>query len=113
VLAVALGAGIYAFVLDLQKSSTAKAMDSFCNSVGTVMQLAYDDRAGLGTLHKLVDKEARTVGGRVLSDTSAFELALSRRDIPAAQNYLVQLDELCRSEGSPVSTPLTTAPRTR
>jgi hypothetical protein len=110
VLAGALAVGIYAFVGDLDKSSTAKAMATFCNSVGAVMQLAYDHRGGLGTLHKMVDKDADAVGGHVLSDTRAFELALSRRDTAAAEKYLLQLDELCNSEGSPISTPLTTAP---
>ena len=108
-LVLALGVGIYAFIQDLDKSSTAKSMDSFCNSVGTVMQLAYDRHGGLDTLHKMVDKDADAVGGRVLSDTKSFELALSRGDTSTAQKYLVQLDELCSSEGSPISTPLTTS----
>jgi hypothetical protein len=108
----ALGVGVYAFVQDLEKSSTAKGMGPFCNSVGEVMQLAYDHRGGLGTLHKLVDKDASAVGGRVLSDTRAFEAALNRRDTLAAQTYLVRLDELCSSEGSPISTPLTATPST-
>lgn len=108
-LIVALGVGIYAFVQELDKSSTAKAMGTFCNSVGLVMQLAYDHKGGLGTLHKLVDKDAGAVGGRVLSDTKAFELALSRRDTTTAQKYLLQLDGLCRSEGSPISAPVTTS----
>ena len=112
VLVVALGDGIYAFVQDLDKISTAKGMDGFCSSVGDVMQLAYDHRGGLGTLHKLVDKDADAVGGRALSDTTAFERALSRRDTTAAQKYLLQLDELCNSAGSPISTPITTAPLT-
>jgi hypothetical protein len=72
--------------------------------------LTYDHRAGLGTLHKMVDKDADAVGGQVLSDTRDFELALSRRDTTRAQKYLLQLDELCNSEGSPISTPITTAP---
>ncbi len=110
VLAAAFAIGIYAFVGDLDKSSTAKAMDTFCNSVGGVMQLAYDHRGGLATLHQMVDKDADAVGGHVLSDTRAFELALSRRDTTAAEKYLLQLDELCNSEGSPISTPITTAP---
>jgi hypothetical protein len=110
-LVIALGVGMYAFVQDLDTSSTAKAMATFCNSVGLVMQLAYDHKGGLGTLHKLVDKDAGAVGGHVLSDTRAFELALSRRDTTTAQKYLLQLDELCRSEGSPISTPLTTLTR--
>jgi hypothetical protein len=109
-LVLALGVGVYAFIRDLEGSSTAKAMDTFCNSVGTVMQLAYDRHGGLDTLHKMVDKDADAVGGRVLSDTRSFELALSRRDISTAQKYLVQLDELCSSEGSPISTPFTTSP---
>jgi hypothetical protein len=95
-LVVALGVGIYAFVQELDKSSTTKAMGTFCNSVGLVMQLAYDDRGGLGTFHKVVDR--------------AFELALSRRDTATAQKYLLRLDELCSSEGSPISTPVTTSP---
>ncbi len=110
VLIVALGVGIYAFVQELDKSSTAKAMATFCNSVGLVMQLAYDHKGGLGTFHKVVDKDANAVGGRVQSDTKAFELALGRRDTATAQKYLLRLDELCSSEGSPVSTPVTTSP---
>jgi hypothetical protein len=109
-LIVALTVGVYAFVQELDKSSTAKAMDTFCNSVGLVMQAAYDHKGGLGTLHKLVDKDADAVGGHVLADTKAFELALSRRDTGTAEKYLLQLDQLCSSEGSPISTPLTTAP---
>jgi hypothetical protein len=109
-LVVALGVGIYAFVQELDKSSTTKAMGTFCNSVGLVMQLAYDHRGGLGTFHKVVDKDANAVGGRVRSDTRAFELALSRRDTATAQKYLLRLDELCSSEGSPISTPVTTSP---
>jgi hypothetical protein len=109
-LVVVLGVGIYAFVRELDKSSTAKSMATFCNSVGLVMQLAYDHEGGLGTLHKLVDKDAGAVGGHVLSDTRGFELALSRRDTSTAEKYLLQLDELCRSEGSPISTPVTTPP---
>ncbi len=108
-LVLALGVGIYAFVQDLDKSSTAKGMGSFCNSVGLVMQLAYERQGGLSTLHKLVDKQAAAVGGRVRSDTHAFELALSRHDTSTAQKYLLRLDELCRSDGSPISTPLTTS----
>jgi hypothetical protein len=108
-LVVALGVGIYAFVQELDKSSTTSAMGSFCNSVGTAMQLAYDHKGGLETLHKLVDKEADAVGGHVLSDTRAFELALSRRNTATAEKYLVQLDQLCRSEGAPISTPVTTS----
>ena len=65
---------------------------------------------GLGTFHKVVDKDANAVGGRVQSDTRAFELALSRRDTATAQKYLLRLDELCSSEGSPISTPVTTSP---
>jgi hypothetical protein len=113
VLIVALGVGIYAFVQELDKSSTAKAMDTFCNSVGLMMQLAYDHRAGLDTFHKVVDKDANAVGGRVQSDTRALELALSRRDTATAQKYLLRLDELCSSEGSPVSAPVTTSPAKR
>jgi hypothetical protein len=109
-LVVALGIGIYAFVQELDKTSTTKAMATFCNSVGLVMQLAYDHKGGLGTLHELVDKDAGAVGGHVLSDTRAFELALSRRDTSTAEKYLLQLDELCRSDGSPISTPVTTSP---
>jgi hypothetical protein len=109
-LVVALGVGIYAFVRELDKTSTAKGMATFCNSVGLVMQLAYDHKGGLGTLHELVDKDASDVGGRVLADTRGFELALSGRHTSAAQKYLLQLDELCRSEGSPISTPVTTSP---
>jgi hypothetical protein len=107
-LVLALGVGIYAFVQELDKTSTAKSMATFCNSVGLVMQLAYDHKGGLATLHRLVDKYASAVGGHVLSDTRAFELALGRRDTSSAQKYLLQLDGLCRSEGSPISTPLTT-----
>jgi hypothetical protein len=109
-LVFALGVGFYAFVQDLDKSSTAKGMGSFCNSVGLVMQLAYERQGGLRTLHKLVDKQAVAVGGRVLSDTRAFELALSRHDTSTAQTYLLRLDALCRSDGSPISTPITTSP---
>jgi hypothetical protein len=109
-LVIALAVGIYAFIQDLDKSSTASGMDTFCNSVGTVMQLAYDREGGLGTLHKMVDKDAEAVGGRVLSDTRSFELALSRGDTATAQKYLLQLGDLCGSEGSPISTPITTAP---
>ena len=109
-LIVTLGVGVYAFVQELDKSSTTKAMGTFCNSVGLVMQLVYDHRGGLGTFHKVVDKDANAVGGRVQSDTSAFELALSRRDTATAQKYLLRLDELCSSEGSPISTPVTTSP---
>jgi hypothetical protein len=113
VLVGALAVGTYAFVGDLDSSSTAKAMDTFCSSVGAVMQLAYEHRGGLGTLHKLVDKDADAVGGQVLSDTKAFEVALSRRDTAGAEKRLLQLDELCNSEGSPISTPISTAsPRT-
>ena len=109
-LVFALGVGIYAFIRDLDKSSTAKGMDSFCNSVGLAMQLAYDHQGGLSTLHKLVDKQAAVVGGHVLSDTRAFELALSQHHTAAAQKYLLQLDQLCNSDGSPISTPVTTSP---
>jgi hypothetical protein len=109
-LVVALAVGIYAFVQELDKSSTAKAMGTFCNSVGLVVQMAYDRKGGLGTLHKLLDTDANSVGGRVRTDTRAFELALSRRDTATAQKYLVQLDELCSSEGSPISAPVTTSP---
>jgi hypothetical protein len=109
-LVIALVVGTYAFIQDLDTSSTASGMDTFCNSVGTVMQLTYDRHAGLGTLHKMVDKDAEAVGGRVLSDTRSFELALSRGDTSTAQKYLLQLDDLCGSEGSPISTPITTAP---
>jgi hypothetical protein len=109
-LVLALGVGVYGFVQDLDKSSTAKGMGSFCNSVGLVMQLAYERQGGLSTLHKLVDKQAAAVGGRVLSDTRAFELALSRHDTSTAQKYLLRLDGLCNSDGSPISTPLTTSP---
>jgi hypothetical protein len=112
-LIAALTVGIYAFVQELDKSSTAKAMDTFCNSVGLVMQAAYDHKGGLGTLHKLVDNDADAVGGHVLADTKAFELALSRRDTGTAEKYLLQLDELCSSEGSPISSPVTTVPSRR
>jgi hypothetical protein len=110
VLVLALGVGIYAFVQDLDKSSTAKGMGSFCNSVGLVMQLAYDRQGGLSTLHKLVDRQAAAVGGRVLSYTQALELALTRHDTLTAQKYLLRLDELCSADGSPISTPVTTSP---
>ena len=107
-LLTAAGVGIYAFVYDLQSSSKTTAMDNFCNSVTLATQLAYDHKGNLETFHKLVDREARAVGGHVLSDTAGFELAVSHRDAASAQKYLGDLDSLCGSNGSPISTPVTT-----
>ncbi len=108
VLVLAAGVGAYAFFENLDSSSSVNAKDTFCNSVGLAMQLAYNHSGGLEQFRKLVDKDADAVGGRALTYTKDFERALDRDDIKSAEGYLAQLSALCDSNGSPISTPVTT-----
>jgi hypothetical protein len=107
-LVLAAGVGAFAFFENLGSSSSVNAKDTFCNSVGLAMQLAYNHTGGLAQFRKLVDKDADEVGGRALTLTKDFERALGRDDIKSAEGYLAQLSALCDSNGSPISTPVTT-----
>jgi hypothetical protein len=106
-LLVAAGTGVYALVQNLKTSSTVTALDNLCNSVGYAVQLAYDHKGNLETFHKMVDRDAAAAGGRALSDTTRFELAVRDSQALSAEKDLAQLAAICDSNGSPISTPVT------
>jgi hypothetical protein len=108
VLLVAAGAGVYGLVRNLQTTSNIRALDNLCNSVGYAIQLAYDHRGNLGTFHTMVDRDAAVAGGRALSATTGFEASVQDHRSLAAEQDLARLVVICGSNGSPISTPVTT-----
>ena len=107
VLLVASGAGAYGLVRNLQATSNIRALDNLCSSVGYAIQLAYNHRGNLGTFHKMVDKDATAAGDRALSDTTGFEVSVKDGRTLRAEQDLTKLVAICDSNGSPISTPVT------
>jgi hypothetical protein len=104
---VVVGSGTYGLVRNLQTTSNIRALDNLCSSVGYAIQLAYDHKGNLATFHKMVDMDAVAAGGRARSDIAGFEVSVEdRRDLTAEED-LTKLVEICDSNGSPISTPVT------
>jgi hypothetical protein len=102
------GAGVYGLVRNLQTTSNIRALDNLCSSVGYAIQLAYDHKGNLATFHKMVDKDAAGAGSQALSDTNGFEASVEDHRSLIAAKDLAKLVAICSSNGSPISTPVTT-----
>jgi len=105
VLAVA-GGGLYELARAHDRSTGA--VSSYCRSLTLAFQLAYDHKGGMASFHKMVDKDAEAIGGRVLADTKSLELAIAKNNTSTAEKYLTDLGTLCLANGSPISSPVTT-----
>jgi hypothetical protein len=104
---VVIGSGTYGLVRNLETTSNIRALDNLCSSVGYAIQLAYDHKGNLATFHKMVDKDAAAAGGRARSDITGFEASVEDRRNLGAEENLTKLVEICDSNGSPISTPVT------
>lgn len=104
---VVVGSGIFGLVRNLQTTSNIRALDNLCSSVGYAIQLAYDHKGNLATFHKMVDRDAAAAGSRAQSDTAGFEVSVEDRRTLSAEEDLTKLVEICDSNGSPISTPVT------